>query len=61
MNTELNPIWQEQKALLKQRFAALTNGDLTFESGKKEEMIERMHNKLGITTEEIHKIIDGLK
>jgi hypothetical protein len=61
MNTELNPAWQEQKALLRLRFAALNNGDLRFEPGKKEEMLERLKLKLGKTTEEIHQIIDGIK
>jgi hypothetical protein len=61
MNTELYNAWLEQKENLKQRFAALTDGDLKFEPGKKEEMLERLQMKLGISVEEIHKIIDRIK
>jgi hypothetical protein len=61
MITEINCKWNEQKAKLKLRFAALTEGDLRFEPGKKEEMLDRLHCKLGKTIEELHKIIDGFK
>ena len=58
--TELNGNWQEQKGKLKQKFAALTDNDLLFTEGKKEEMIGRLQIKLGKTKEELYKIIQAL-
>ncbi len=55
--TELTGNWDEQKAKIKQKFAALTDNDLLFAQGKKEEMIARLQIKLGKTKEEIYKII----
>ena len=52
--------WNEDKAKLKQRFAAITDNDLLFEAGKKEEMFEKIRIKLGKTKEEFRKIIAGL-
>lgn len=61
MNTmELSGNWGEQKEKLKQKFAALTENDLFFSNGKKEEMIEKLKVKLGITKEELLKIIEKL-
>ena len=61
MNTmELAGNWEEQKEKLKQKFAALTENDLFFSDGKKEEMIEKLKVKLGITKEELLKIIEKL-
>ena len=36
--TELKGNWNEQKGKLKQKFAILTDNDLMFEEGKKDEM-----------------------
>ncbi len=55
--TELKGDWDEIKAKLKQKFAALTDNDLLFANGKKEEMIARLQIKLGKTKEELFKII----
>jgi uncharacterized protein YjbJ (UPF0337 family) len=61
MNTiELVGNWEEQKGVLKQKFAALTDNDLLFVKGKKEEMMGRLQIKLGKTKEEIFKIIGKL-
>ncbi|WP_338644875.1 CsbD family protein [Flavobacterium sp. KS-LB2] len=49
--------WEEQKGKLKQKFAALTDNDLLFTEGKKEEMMEKLQIKLGKSKEEILKII----
>ena len=40
--TELKGNWNEQKARLKQKFAVLTDNDLMFEEGKKEEMFGKI-------------------
>ncbi len=55
--TELKGTWNEQKGKLKQKFAFLTDNDLLFEEGKKEEMMGKLQIKLGKTKEELHKII----
>jgi len=57
---EVKGNWNEQKGKLKQRFAVLTDNDLMFEEGKKEEMLGRLQIKLGKTKEELHKIIEAL-
>jgi uncharacterized protein YjbJ (UPF0337 family) len=58
--TEVKGNWHEQKGKLKQKFATLTDNDLMFEEGKKEEMLGRIQIKLGKTKEEFHKIISEL-
>ncbi|MBA0884626.1 CsbD family protein [Flavobacterium undicola] len=57
---EIKGNWDEQKEKLKQKFAALTDNDLLFLEGKKEEMIARLQVKLGKTKEEVYKIIQAL-
>ncbi len=58
--TELKGNWEEQKGKLKQRFATLTDDDLLFAEGKKEEMMGKLQQKLGKTKEELHKILTDL-
>jgi uncharacterized protein YjbJ (UPF0337 family) len=61
MNTsELKGNWNEQKGKLKQKFANLTDNDLMFEKGKREEMFGKLQIKLGKTKEELHSIINAL-
>ena len=52
--------WNEQKGKLKQKFAELTDNDLMFAEGKKEEMIGRLQIKLGKSKEELHKIMAAI-
>lgn len=58
--TELKGNWDEQKGKLKQKFAALTDDDLLFAEGKKDEMYGKLQIKLGKTKEELHKILSDL-
>jgi len=58
--TELKGDWEQQKGKLKQKFATLTDNDLLFSEGKKEEMLGRLQAKLGKTKEELHKIISTI-
>lgn len=61
MNTrEVMGSWNEQKGKLKQKFAILTDNDLLFAEGKKEEMYGRLQIKLGKSKEEFLRIIEGL-
>ncbi len=58
--TEVKGNWNEQKGKLKQKFAVLTDNDLMYEEGKKEEMFGKLQIKLGKTKEELHRIFDSL-
>ena len=58
--TEVKGNWIEQKGKLKQKFAELTDNDLMFEEGKKEQMLGQLQIKLGKTKEELHKIMATL-
>ena len=55
--TELKGTWNEQKGKLKQKFAVLTDNDLMFDEGKKDEMFGKLQIKLGKSREELEKII----
>jgi uncharacterized protein YjbJ (UPF0337 family) len=57
---EFNGNWNETKGKLKQKFALLTDNDLLFQDGKKEELLGRLQIKLGKTKEQILKIISEL-
>ncbi len=59
-STELKGNWNEIKGKLKQQFATLTDNDMLFAEGKKEEMIGKLQIKLGKTKEELDKIISEL-
>ena len=52
--------WTDQKVKLKERFANLTDADLKYEDGKKDEMMAKIQTKLGKTKEEFEKIIETL-
>jgi len=58
--TELKGNWNEQKGKLKQKFAVLTDDDLLFAEGKKDEMLGRLQTKLGKTKAQLHDIIESL-
>jgi uncharacterized protein YjbJ (UPF0337 family) len=52
--------WLYLRGKLKQKFAVLTDDDLLFEQGKKEEMLGKIAIKLGKTKEELLEIIQAL-
>jgi len=58
--TDLKVNWKEQKNILKQRFALLTEDGSMFDEGKKEAMIEKLQSKFGKTKEQIKAIISSL-
>lgn len=58
--TEVKGNWNEQKGKLKQKFAILTDDDLMFAEGKKEEMLGKLQIKLGKTKEELRDLIASL-
>ena len=52
--------WAEKKVELKHKFAILKDKDLNLVEGHKEEMLANLQIRLGITREELLKIIAGL-
>jgi uncharacterized protein YjbJ (UPF0337 family) len=50
----------EEKGRLKQKFASLTDDDLLYEEGKREEMFGRYQLRLGQTENEYDKFIPML-
>jgi uncharacterized protein YjbJ (UPF0337 family) len=59
-STELTGKWNDQKGKLKQKFAILTDNDLIFEEGKKNEMLGNLQIRLGKTKEQLKNIIASL-
>jgi uncharacterized protein YjbJ (UPF0337 family) len=57
--TEVKGNWNEQKGKLKQKFASLTDNDLMFAEGRKDEMMGKLQIKLGKTKEELFKIMSA--
>lgn len=58
-STEIKGNWNEQKGKLKQKFAVLTDNDLMFDEGKKDEMFGKLQIKLGKSKEELEKIMES--
>ncbi len=58
--SEYKGTWNEQKSKLKQKFAALTDNDLLFEKGKKEEMIAKLQFTLGKSKEQLDAIFNAI-
>ena len=52
--------WNEVKGKLKQKYAQLTDDDLTFAEGKDEELLGRLQQKLGKSKEDLRKEIENL-
>jgi uncharacterized protein YjbJ (UPF0337 family) len=50
--------WNEIKGKLKQRYADLTDDDLTFAEGKEDEVLGRLQQRLGKSEEEIRRAIE---
>lgn len=60
MNLKMKGTWNEVKGKLKQRYADLTDDDLTYAEGKEDEMIGRLQKKLGKTKDEVRREIESL-
>lgn len=52
--------WTEQKTKLIAKFPVLTDADLNYETGKREEMMVKVQKKLGKTKDELSAIIEKL-
>ena len=52
-STELKGNWDEFKGKLKQKYAELTDDDVTYQEGKEDEMWGKLEKKLGKAKKEI--------
>lgn len=52
--------WNEVKGKLKQKYAQLTDDDLTFAEGKEEELYGRLQKRLGKSKKELREEIESL-
>ncbi|WP_126245974.1 CsbD family protein [Chitinophaga rhizosphaerae] len=59
-NLQLKGAWNEIKGKLKQKYADLTDDDLTYTEGKEDELLGKLQQKLGKSKEEVKKLIDEL-
>ena len=48
------------KAKLQQQYPSVTEEDLVCDDGRKGEMLERLQQKLGKSSEELHQLISNL-
>ena len=51
--------WNEVKGKLKQKYAELTDDDLTYAEGKEDELLGRLQKRTGRTQEELRREIEG--
>lgn len=59
MNTNtIKGNWNVTKGKLKQKYAQLTDNDLTYVEGKEEELLGRIQKRTGRTREELEKFLD---
>jgi len=56
--TTLKGDWNVTKGKLKQKWAQLTDDDLTFAEGKADEVVGRIQKRTGETREAVQKAID---
>ncbi len=52
--------WNEIKGKIKQKYADLTDDDLTFVEGKEDELLGRLQQKTGKTRDEVRSMIENL-
>lgn len=57
---EIKGNWNEIKGKLKQKYADLTDIDLTFTKGQEEELLGKLQKKIGKSREEVIRMIKSL-
>lgn len=57
-STEIKGNWNELKGKIKQKYAELTDDDLTYEEGKDDEMWGKLQQKIGKTKKEILSLLE---
>jgi uncharacterized protein YjbJ (UPF0337 family) len=50
--------WNEIKGRLKQKYAQLTDDDLTYVEGKDDELIGKLQKKLGKSADEVRQMLE---
>lgn len=50
--------WDEIKGKLKQKYAQLTDDDLTYVEGKDDELIGKLQKKLGKSADEVRQMVE---
>jgi uncharacterized protein YjbJ (UPF0337 family) len=50
--------WNEIKGKLKQKYAQLTDDDLTYAEGKDDELVGKLQKKLGKSAEEVRQMLE---
>ncbi len=59
MNTlEIKGNWNVMKGKLKQKYAHLTDDDLTYVKGKEDELLGRLQKRTGRTREQLERELD---
>ena len=56
---EIKASWSDQRSKLRKSFPLLTEKDLFFEIGKKDDMLTKLQVKVGKTKEELQQIMDA--
>jgi uncharacterized protein YjbJ (UPF0337 family) len=51
--------WNEVKGKLKQKYAQLTDDDLTYAEGKDDELVGKLQKKLGMSAEEVRRMLEN--
>ncbi len=57
---KLKGSWNIVKGKLKQKYADLTDDDLTYVEGKEDELFGRLQKKTGESKDDLKKFIDGI-
>ncbi|GAB1453164.1 CsbD family protein [Draconibacterium sp.] len=57
---KLKGTWNIVKGKLKQKYANLTDDDLTYVEGKEDELLGRLQKKTGESKDNLKKFIDGV-
>ena len=60
MKLQMKGNWNEMKGKLKQKYAQLTDDDLTFAEGKEDELLGRLQKRLGRTKDELRAEIEDM-
>ena len=59
-NAPVKGTWNVQKSKLKEKFSILSDEDLKYENGKRDEMLSRVRIKIGMTKEEFTLLLSSL-
>lgn len=59
-NLKLKGSWNELKGKIKQKYADLTDDDLTYAEGKEDELVGKIQTKTGKTRDEVVDYLNSL-